>query len=141
MKVTCKYCGIVDKPHKCPHSKRKTDRTRVDNKIYESKEYRELRADVLEDYKYICLWSLYVDGKVIRADRTHHIIEVMEDESKALEYYNLIPLNHIFHEEVHRLYKINSATKREVQELLRDMIKSYKENDFTIGKYRDRIRI
>lgn len=140
MKVSCKYCGIVTKPHVCPYNKRKTDRTRIDNKVYESKEYRELRAQVLEDYKYICLWSLYIKGKGVEADRTHHIIEVVQDESKATDYFNLIPLNHLEHDEVHRLYKLNPIIKAEIQQLLRDMIKSFNEGDKTLGKYKERFK-
>lgn len=140
MKVSCKYCGVVNKPHQCPHAKRKTDRNRIDNKVYESKEYRELRTEVLDDYNHMCLWSLYIEGKVIGADRTHHIIEIVQDESKAIDYYNLIPLNHNKHDEVHRLYKLNPYIKRKVQRLLVDMIKSFKAGDKTLGKYKDRFK-
>ena len=140
MKMTCKYCGIVNKPHKCPHSKRKADRSRTDNKIYESKEYRSLRAEVLEDFNYTCLWSLYVDGKVIEADRTHHIIEILEDESKATEYDNLIALHNKVHDEVHRLYKLGLEVKEKLQDILREMNESYKNGDRTLGKYRKELK-
>lgn len=140
MKVTCKYCGIVNKPHRCPHNKRKADRNRIDNKIYESKEYRSLRAEVLEDFNYTCLWSLYVDSKVIEGDRTHHIIEIVQDESKAVEYDNLISLNNKAHEEVHRLYKEGLGIKESIQDLLLKMNESYKTGDKTLGKYRKQIK-
>ena len=141
MKITCNYCGIVDRPHKCLHIKRKTDRTRIDNKVYESKEYRAVRQDVLNDYNDMCLWSLYIDGKVVKADTTHHIIEIMDNESKATEYDNLIPLQESFnHKEVHRLYKVNSRIKKKVQDLLRDMLKAYKANDFTLSKFEYRLK-
>jgi 5-methylcytosine-specific restriction protein A len=138
MKITCKYCGIVDRPHHCPKSKRKTDRTRIDNKVYESKEYREVREEVLEDHNYICLWSLYVDGKIVKAEITHHIIEILEDESKSKDYNNLIPLqgfNHKHH--VHRLYFIN---KEKTQELLRKMIRDFKNGDKELGKYHGKVK-
>ncbi len=138
MKTTCKYCGIVDKPHKCPHNKRKTDRTRTDNKVYESKEYRNIRRIVLSDYNYMCLWSLYVDGKIRKADVTHHIVEILDDESKATDYNNLIPLSDYIHiPEVHRLYLID---KLETQLLLREMLKDFKNNDMTLGKYKERAK-
>lgn len=138
MKTTCKYCGIVDRPHNCPHVKRKTDRTRADNKVYESKEYREVRQEVLEDHDYICLWSLYIDGKIVKADITHHIIEVLEDESKATDYFNLIPLQAFNHKhQVHRLYLIN---KEKMQELLRNMLYDFKNGDKELGKYRDKVK-
>lgn len=138
MKVSCSYCGIVEKPHICPHSKRKTDRNRKDNKIYESKSYRSIRQIVLRDYRHMCLWSLYVDGNVKKATDTHHIIEILDDESKATDYDNLIPLTRFNHRVVvENLYKIN---KEETQELLRDMLKDFKRFDFTLGKYKERAR-
>ena len=65
MKTTCAYCGIVDRPHICPYRKRRTDRTRIDNKIYESKEYRKLRKEVLEDFNYVDVFSFYIEDKGI----------------------------------------------------------------------------
>lgn len=135
MKITCKYCGVVEKPHICPHSKRKTDRTRIDNKVYESKEYRTTRRRVLEDHRGICLWSLYVVGQIQKAEVTHHIIEILDDVSKATDYNNLIPLSNCNHHlEVHKLYSIN---KIKTQELLRLMLKDFKNGDFTLGKYKE----
>ncbi len=138
MKTTCKYCGIVDRPHHCPHSKRKADRTRIDNKVYESKEYREVREEVLSDYNYICLWSLYVDGRIRAADVTHHIVEILEDESKATDYNNLIPLSDYSHKnEVHVLYL---SDKVKTQDLLMEMLRDYKNGDMTLGKYKNKVK-
>lgn len=138
MKTSCSKCGIVEKPHVCPHSKRKADRSRKDNKVYESKSYRSLRQIVLRDYKHMCLWSLYVNGKVQKATDIHHIIEILEDESKATDYNNLIPLTRYNHRRVvENLYKIN---KKETQKLLRDMLKDFKRYDFTLGKYAERAK-
>lgn len=140
MKITCNYCGIVDRPHQCPHSKRKTDRTRVDNKVYESKTYRRVRQEVLTDHKDMCLWNLYINGKVIKADTTHHIIEILEDESLADDYDNLIPLQESRnHKEVHRLYNLNNKTKIKIQLLLSDMLEAYKDNNLTLGLYKERL--
>lgn len=136
MKVTCKYCGIVDKPHNCPHNKRKTDRTRTDKQVYKDIRWRRLRDTVLEDYNYVCLWSLYVDAdsKVLVADRVHHIVEILKDESLAFDYDNLIPLEQYNHDKVHELYK---KDKLKVQQLLRMMCKDYQNGDRTRGKYKN----
>lgn len=134
MKMSCKYCGIVDKPHHCPHSKRKTDNTRVDKKIYKTGRWISLRQEVLEDYNNICLWSLYVDGKIKAANVVHHIEEVLEHEDLAYEYSNLIPLEYYNHVIVHELYR---KEKVKVQELLRKMINDYKSGDRTLAKYKN----
>ena len=134
MKTTCAYCGIVDRPHICPYRKRRTDRTRIDNKIYESKEYRKLRKEVLEDFNYVDVFSFYIEDKGIEADTTHHIIEVLEDRSKANDYNNLIPLSEKCHKLVHVLYR-NKKIKYKIQDLLRRMREEYLKGDRTIGKF------
>lgn len=139
MKITCKNCGIVDKPHKCPHSKRKTDRKRVDNKIYESKEYRKVREQIRKDLDKLCLWSLYVDGKIISGTQTHHIIEVLEDISRSKDKDNLITLSYDSHKLVHKLYDTSPSIKKRVQEILFLMKKDYLSGNIQYGKYKKEI--
>lgn len=133
MKISCSYCGIVDKPHRCPKRQRRTDRARVDNKVYESKEYRKVRKKVLEAYDYKCLWSIYVDGRVRTGELTHHIIEVLEDESKATDFNNLIPLTDRNHDIVHKLYK---KDKEKVQRILKAMLDDYSNGIIEFKKYK-----
>lgn len=133
MKTTCKRCGIVERPHKCPFSKRKVDRTRSDNKAYESKQYRKARKKVLESFDNKCLWSLFVDGRIRETNITHHIIEILEDESKSADKSNLIPLTEANHKLVHRLYLID---KLKIQELLKKMIFEYNNGKIEFGKYK-----
>lgn len=135
MKVSCKYCGIVNKPHKCPHIKLKwsKDNDRADKKIYRTTRWQNARENILDEYNNICLWSLYVDGEIVQADRVHHIVEVLEDETLAYDYGNLIPLDKYKHNYIHELYKTN---KVEVQDLLRKMIESYQKGDRALGKYK-----
>lgn len=133
MKTTCKICGIVERPHKCPYSKRKFDRDRVDNKAYESKGYRKARIKVLKAFDNNCLWSLFVDGKIRKTNITHHIVEILEDESKSSDISNLIPLTEANHKLVHKLYLID---KPRIQELLRKMIFDYNNGDIELGKYK-----
>lgn len=136
MKVTCKSCGIVNKPHICPHKKenrRRYDKDREDKKIYKTKRWQELREQVLQDYNYICLWSFYIDGEIVEANEVHHIVEILEDESKAYDDDNLIPLEYWQHKYIHDLYKKNKA---KAQELLHKMQESYVKGDRTLGKYK-----
>lgn len=137
MKISCRYCGIVDKPHKCPRKiKRVYDRNRTDNKIYDSKEYRKARRKVLDKYNNSCLFSLYVEGRKRKATVTHHIIEVLEDETRGKDFDNLIPLSDTAHKIVHDLYKIN---KKETQDILFNMLKDYENEDFKLKKYKNKI--
>lgn len=134
MKITCKYCGIVNKPHKCPRVKRKDDSNRSDKKLYRTSLWQSTRQNVLDNFNNICLWSLYVDGVIRSADVVHHIVEVLEDESLAFEDDNLIPLEYYNHKEVHELYKRDKA---KVQGLLRLMTETYSKGDKTLGKYKN----
>ena len=134
MKMTCKYCGIVNKPHKCPHQRTKwnRDNNRTDKKIYRTMIWQKTREHILQEYNHVCLWSLYIDGEIVQADRVHHIVELLDDESLAYDEDNLIPIEQYKHNYVHELYKTN---KLEVQQLLKKMIKSYREGDRTFKKY------
>lgn len=134
MKTTCRYCGIVNKPHVCPHIKRKTNNNREDRRVYKTSKWQRTRESILDKYNHMCLWNLYIEGRVVSADEVHHIVEILEDESLAYDEDNLIPLEYYNHTMVHEMYKRN---KNKTQQLLRMMIDSYREGDKTLGKYKD----
>lgn len=134
MKSTCKYCGIVNKPHVCPHIKRKTNNNREDRRVYKTSKWQKTRELILDEYNHICLWSLYIDGRVVKADVVHHIVEILEDKNLSYEEDNLIPLEYYNHTMIHEMYKTN---KNKTQNLLRMMINSYKNGDKTLGKYKN----
>ncbi|WP_243152453.1 hypothetical protein [Clostridium butyricum] len=137
--MSCKYCGIVNKPHKCSHQRTKwnRDNNRTDKKIYRTMKWQNTRENILKEFNYICLWSFYIDGIITRADTVHHIKELLENESLAYSNDNLIPLRQYQHNYIHELYKTN---KDEVQDLLNKMIKSYREGDRTLSKYKSEFK-
>lgn len=136
MKITCRYCGIVEKPHRCPKSN-KIKRSRTDSKAYSKKGYKRVRLEVLEDYNFRDLFSLFVLGKYVSANVTHHIVEVLEDESKAEDYDNLIPVAEFTHDLIHDLYKID---KEKTQVILRRMLKDSTSSIESLGKYKEEIK-
>ncbi len=137
MLKTCKHCGIVDKKHICPHKpKRIYQYNRTDKKVYATRRWQNKREQILDDYNYICLWSMYIDGELKEANEVHHIVELLEDDSLAYEDDNLIPIEFYQHKYVHELYK---KDKKGIQNLLRLMIDSYRNGDRTLGKYRGSI--
>lgn len=117
--------------------KPKRIKMRLDDALYNTKEWRSLRSDILEDYDNICLWSLYVQGKILEANRVHHIEEVLDNEDLVYEYDNCISLEKYNHYYIHKLY--NSRYKKEVQEILRLMLIDYNNNDKTLMKYKNDI--
>lgn len=119
---TCRYCGIVPIAHECPVvAKQRSNyrNSKEDAKIYNTNEWKELREDIISEYKSICLWSLYVDGIIKHIECCHHIVEVNIDKDLAYEKDNVIGLNKDTHDYVHKLYK--SKYKQEVVKLLRQM--------------------
>lgn len=136
MKITCKHCGIVEKPHRCPKIS-KEKRNRIDSKAYSKRGYKTVRSLVLGNHNFLDLYSLFVESKYITANITHHIIEVLEDESKAEDYDNLIPVSKESHDKIHELYKID---KNSMQKLLVNMLKDYANGEKTLGKYKEEIK-
>lgn len=92
--------------HKCPVL-RQEQAQRQDKSIYWTGRWRKLRLDVLDSQEYVCLWSLYVDGKVRECNVCHHIVEIEQDYSQAYEVDNLIGVEGDVHKRIHALYKID----------------------------------
>ena len=139
IKTTCIHCGrIVDKNHICPMKINRRIKNRKDDLLYNTKRWKKLRKNILDDYDNICLWSLYVQGKTLEADRVHHMVEVLEDETLVYEYDNCFPSEKYNHYYIHELYK--SKYKAEVQELLRKMLRDYNNGDRTLNKYKNDIK-
>ena len=135
MKVTCKYCGVVGKPHHCPHKARQ-DNQRKDKRIYRSASYQTARAMTLDTYNYVDLWELYVNGRYQPATLTHHIVEVLDDPDKAADQMNLFPTSAENHVDIHDLYKLY---KDKVQNLLFSMCQDYQAGNREPGKYKSHI--
>ena len=120
--ISCSVCCRVhSKDYICEHKKKRRqliNKDRLDKNIYSGNKWRLIRTKVLEECNYICLYTLYKEGKIVKADCVHHIIEILEDESLCYEKDNLIALSNDKHKLVHELYK---ESKNKVQDELREM--------------------
>lgn len=128
--IACSSCGrIHQRGYVCEiKRKRKTDyqNAREDTEIYYSNRWRTIRGQVLEEYNHICLYSFYVEKKIIKATDVHHIIELSDNSSLAYEEDNLISLSKEKHKLIHELYK---EDKKKIQEQLREFKKRWKNGD------------
>lgn len=128
--IACSSCGrIHQRGYVCEiKRKRKTDyqNAREDTGIYYSNRWRTIRGQVLEEHNHICLYSFYVEGKIIKATDVHHIIELNDNSSLAYEEDNLISLSKEKHRLIHELYK---EDKKKIQEQLREFKKRWKDGD------------
>lgn len=143
-KISCSACGsihernyICDAKKKAKLDKSRRDRERLDNVYYNTNKWRKLRRLVLDEYDNICLWSFFIEGKVIEANHIHHIDEILGDEDSVYDWDNLIPLDQRIHRSiVHELYKTNC--KKDIQSMLREIIKDYDKGNRELGSYKER---
>lgn len=126
----CSICGRIHQRGYVCEQKRKRNydykKDREDTGIYKSGLWDKARANILEQYHHICLYSFYVEQKTVKATDVHHIIELNDNSSLAFNEDNLIPLSKEKHRLVHELYK---EDKKKIQEELRNMKKRWKDGD------------
>lgn len=65
-----------------------------------------MRLYCLQRYDFVDLYALYHDGKVVAADRVHHIVEAMEDPERFYDSTNHFPVSDASHQEIHRRMKM-----------------------------------
>ena len=71
------------------------------------------------------LYEYYINHKIIKADTVHHIVEIREDDTRALDITNLIPLSSSNHGKIHKMY---FKKKKETQEMLFNILGQAKED-------------
>jgi len=109
--------------HKDYKARRKDKR---EQSFYNSSEWILLSEVVKRKYNKLCLYSYYIENKIVSADTTHHIVELKEDWELRFNEDNLIPLSNSAHAKIHSLYRIGK--KKETQELLRELLKIWEKD-------------
>lgn len=90
--------------------------------FYASSAWRRIRLLVQSRCGGIDQYHLYKTGRIIPGTLAHHIIELRDDASKALELDNLIWLSDASHHEVHALYDKSAEDKVSTQKVLKKII-------------------
>ncbi len=72
-------------------------------KFYKSKEWKRLREYILKRDNYMCAECIKVD-KVTTCNTVHHLVEIREDFSKALDESNLVTICHDCHNKIHKRF-------------------------------------
>lgn len=80
--------------------RRKDDKYR---KFYKSNQWSIVRDYVLKRDNYLCR-ECDKEGKITICSTVHHIIEIKEDFSKALDENNLVTLCHECHNKIHNRF-------------------------------------
>lgn len=123
----CDYCKTTypyngECPNKCKKKRKKENDSyynlnqRANTSFYDSKEWRLTRVTALNRYHGLCIWTSIKHKRAERATMVHHIVEVRDDKSLALDMDNLIPMSESAHREIHALYRVD---KKGTQEELR----------------------
>lgn len=130
----CDYCKKTypyedkDCSNKCREKRAKVrskeydDIFRRNKEIYDSKLWKSIRAKIRR-LDGMCLWSYYMDKKIVPGKIAHHIVELEEDISKAFSLDNLIYVSDSAHRVIHSLYE---EDKEKTQNLLRELISRHR---------------
>lgn len=122
------YCDKHQQEYEERQKQRHIDykRQRVDKReqaFYSSDSWLKTRDYVKAKYNGLCLWSYYLEKKIVFCDVVHHIVELKEDWELRLAEDNLIPLSDSAHQEIHSM--IRQGKKKEVQTVLRELKKKW----------------
>lgn len=124
MKRTCKYCGIVDENHICPHRKeyKKKEFTQA-RKFRNSKSWQTKSQEIRQRDRHlcrICMIDKYntVNQLNYKKLEVHHIISLEQDYSKRLDNDNLITLCS-YH---HHMAEAGDIPAEELQRLAKDKV-------------------
>ena len=96
--VTCKYCGVVPRGHKCPHRKsREKSGDRESDRFRKTKQWTNKSIEIRERDRYlcqVCLRNLHntLSNLNYRTVEVHHITPINEDYNRRLDNDNLISL-------------------------------------------------
>lgn len=126
----CPRCGKrVEEGKQCACkkiSRNQSNRTDGIRKEYHTYAWLQARERCFNAYDHIDIYALYKDGRVIPADRIHHIVEALDDPELFYEPSNHFPTSEASHKEIHDRYKAEDAEA--VRNELRSYLKKYRES-------------
>ena len=125
MKKTCKYCGVVDEGHICPHRKSRVKQgDRKSDKFRKTKAWTNKSIEIRQRDRYlcrVCIANLYntMNWLNYQSVEVHHITPINENYNQRLDNDNLISL---------RSYHHHMADNNEIpREVLYDLVRKAHE--------------
>lgn len=103
----------------------KFTRDKVSDAFYHSKEWEIARADTINYYTGVDIYSFFVKGILEYGTTVHHIIPLKEDWDKRINKSNLIYLTDINHQLIHKAMK--DGQYKETIELLNNLTLKYEQ--------------
>lgn len=102
--------------------------------FYSGKEWKAARAIIIPIFDGIDIWAYLIDKEIKPAEEVHHIVELMDDWDRRLDYLNLFPLAHDTHTRITALYKHSKASMIQTQKRLLQIRSIYFESRGGIEK-------
>lgn len=102
--------------HKRYKAQRKDQR---EQRFYSSNQWELMKQTIINKYKGMCIYSYYIENKIVSYDTIHHIVPVKDDWNMRLHLYNLIPVTESVHQKLHKLYE---KDKEGTQQMLNNLI-------------------
>lgn len=123
--VTCKYCGVVQRGHICPHRKsRQKSGDRRSDRFRKTKAWTNKSIEIRQRDKYlcqVCLRNLYNTLAFLnyKTVEVHHITPIEEDYDRRLDNDNLISLCS-YH---HKMAENGQIPRKVLQNIVREIEK------------------
>lgn len=109
----------------------KFSRNKDSASFYATGQWKKLTKECREKFKGLDIYSYYINNEIVYGNLSHHIIELVEDKSKAYDLNNLIWLSDNSHTVVHTAYKCGEKIK--MQKLLKNLIDMYEREFGWVG--------
>lgn len=103
-----------------------------EQKFYRGKEWVECKEHRQMELLYIDWYEYYINGNITQGYTLHHIEELKECKSRALDKSNLIYLTQANHIRVHKEYLKSNKDKNNTKQILFECLKKAKE-EFSAG--------
>lgn len=99
--------------------------------FYHSKVWELIQPLVMQKYHGLCVYSLIIEHKVVKAGAVHHIVPIRDDWDRRLDMGNLIPISDSIHDgKVRQWYRDD---KIRYEKLFFDCIRQWNDEFKTQG--------
>lgn len=124
---TERYCEVHKKRDKAESDRQydKSQRNKEAKAFYNSTAWKRKRQQILVRDKGIDVYMYMTEGRVVKAEHVHHIVELEEDSSLALVDDNLISLSAATHSTISGVYK-DTRKRQQMQAKLRTLLHDFK---------------
>ena len=122
-------CDCVKERHKI-YNREYRDNESAD--FYNSKQWKTLRNICKLKANGLDLYELLVNNKYVKGTLSHHIEELKDNKSRALDINNLIWISDKTHNYIHAQYDKSAEDKKNMQNKLFDILNKYYNNEFIL---------